>query len=200
MAISAAAVKELRDKTGIGMMDCKEALAAANGDMDKAIEVLRKKGMAAADKRAGRAVGEGFIGSYIHSNGKIGVLVEINCETDFVARNEEFRALAKDLAMRAAANPQTLAIRREEVPAEVVGKEREIAGEQVKGKPAAIVDKIVDGKMNKFYEERCLLEQPFVKDCDRKVEQIVKEFAGKVGENIYVRRFARFAVGEDVKE
>jgi len=199
MAISAASVKELRDKTGIGMMDCKEALTAAGGDMEKAIEVLRKKGMAAADKRAGRAVGEGFIGSYIHSDGKIGVLIELNCETDFVARNEEFRALAKDLAMQVAASPQTIAVRREEVSADVVAKEREIAAEQVKGKPANIVDKIVDGKMNKFYEERCLLEQPFVKDSDRKIEQLVKEFAGKVGENIYVRRFARFAVGEEVK-
>jgi elongation factor Ts len=199
MAISAAAVKELRDKTGIGMMDCKEALVATNGDMEKAVEFLRKKGMAAADKRAGRAAGEGVIGSYIHSDGKIGVMVELNCETDFVARNEEFRALAKDLAMQVAASPQTIAVRREEVPAELIAKEREIAAEQVKGKPAAIMDKIVDGKMNKFYEERCLMEQPFVKDSDKKVEDLVKNLTGKIGEKIFVRRFARFAVGEEIK-
>lgn len=198
MAIGSAVVKELRDKTGIGMMDCKKALEETGGDMEKAIEWLRKKGMAAADKRAGRAIGEGFIGSYIHSNGKIGVMVELNCETDFVARNDEFRALAKDIAMHiAAANP--IAITREEVPAEVIASERSIAIEQVKGKPAQIVDKIVDGKMEKFFQERCLVDQPFVKDCDRTVGQIVKEFTGKTGERVEIRRFARFAVGEEIK-
>jgi elongation factor Ts len=196
MAISAAVVKELRDKTGVGMMDCKAALEQSGGDMEKAIDILRKKGIQAADKRAGRAVGEGFIGSYIHSDGKIGVLVEINCETDFVARNEELRGLGKALAMQIAANPQTRCVAREEVPEDMVRREREIYAETVKGKPANMVDKIVDGKMNKFYEEVCLLEQPFIKDPDRKVEDLVKEFAGKVGENIVVRRFARFAVGE----
>ncbi len=196
MAISAAAVKELRDKTGIGMMDCKKALTDAGGDMEKAIEILRKKGMAAADKRAGRAAGQGFIGSYIHSDGKIGVIVEINCETDFVARGDEFRTLAKDLAMQVAAtNP--LAVSREEVPADIVEKERAIYAEQVKGKPANIVDKIVDGKLLKFFEERCLLDQVWVKNGDFRIEQLVKELSGKVGEKIVVRRFARFAVGEE---
>jgi len=195
MAVSAAAVKELRDKTGIGMMDCKKALVEAGGDMEKAVDILRKKGMAAADKRAGRATGEGFIGSYVHTNGKIGVIVELNCETDFVARSEEFRALARDLSMQiAATNP--MAVRAEDVPAEVVERERAIFAEQVKDKPANIIERIVDGKMKKFYEEQCLLDQDFVKDPDRKVGELVKELSGKVGENITVRRFARFAVGE----
>jgi len=195
MAVSAAAVKELRDKTGIGMMDCKKALVEAGGDMEKAVDILRKKGMAAADKRAGRATGEGFIGSYVHTNGKIGVIVELNCETDFVARSEEFRALARDLSMQiAATNP--MAVRAEDVPAEVVERERAIFAEQVKDKPENIIERIVDGKMKKFYEEQCLLDQDFVKDPDRKVGELVKELSGKVGENITVRRFARFAVGE----
>jgi len=195
MAVSAAAVKELRDKTGIGMMDCKKALVEAGGDMEKAVDILRKKGMAAADKRAGRATGEGFIGSYVHTNGKIGVIVELNCETDFVARNEEFRALAKDLSMQiAATNPMTVSA--EDVPAEVVERERAIFAEQVKDKPENIIERIVDGKMKKFYEEQCLLDQDFVKDPDRKVGELVRELSGKVGENITVRRFARFAVGE----
>ena len=188
----------MREKTGIGMMDCKKALEQAGGDLEKAVDILRKQGMAAADKRAGRPAGEGFIGSYIHTNGKIGVLVEINCETDFVARNEEFRALAKDISMQiAATNP--LAVSREEIPPEVVARERAIYAEQVKGKPANIVDRIVDGKMEKFYEDRCLLDQVFVKDCDRKISQLVKEFSGKCGERVAVRRFARFAVGEESK-
>ncbi len=195
MAVSAAAVKELRDKTGIGMMDCKKALIASDGDMDKAVEILRKKGMAAADKRAGRAAGEGFVGSYIHSNGKIGVIVELNCETDFVARNEEFRTLARDLAMQiAATNP--LAVSPEDLPAELVEKERAIYADQVKDKPENIVQRIVDGKIQKYYEESCLLEQDFVKDPDVKVGTLVKELAGKIGEKITVGRFARFAVGE----
>lgn len=195
MAVSAAAVKELRDKTGIGMMDCKKALVEAGGDMETAVDILRKKGMAAADKRAGRATGEGFIGSYVHTNGKIGVMVELNCETDFVARNDEFRALAKDLSMQiAATNPMTVSA--EDVPAEVVERERAIFAEQVKDKPENIIERIVDGKMKKFYEEQCLLDQDFVKDPDRKVGELVGELSGKVGENITVRRFARFAVGE----
>ncbi len=197
MTVTAADVKKLRDKTGIGMMDCKAALEESGGDMEKAVEVLRKKGMAAADKRSGRTTGEGFIGSYIHSNGKIGVLVEINCETDFVARNEEFRALARDISMQVAAT-SPIAVSAEDVPAGVIEKERAIYAAQVKDKPANIVDKIVDGKMKKFYQENCLLEQQFVKDTDRTVEQLVREFAGKVGENIQVRRFVRFAVGEEL--
>ena len=196
MAISADMVKELRERTGIGMMDCKKALEEAGGDMGKAVDILRKKGMAAADKRAGRPAGEGFVGSYIHSNGKIGVLVEINCETDFVARSEEFRILAKELAMQiAATNP--ISVSREEVPADVVAKERAIYAEQVKGKPANIVEKIVDGKMAKFYEERCLLDQTWVKNQDMKVEQLVKSVTAKTGERVVVRRFIRFAVGEE---
>jgi len=196
MAISADMVKELRERTGIGMMDCKKALEEAGGDMGKAVDILRKKGMAAADKRAGRPAGEGFVGSYIHSNGKIGVLVEINCETDFVARSEEFRILAKELAMQiAATNP--ISVSREEVPADVVAKERAIYAEQVKGKPANIVEKIVDGKMAKFYEERCLLDQTWVKNQDMKVEQLVKSVTAKTGERVVVRRFTRFAVGEE---
>lgn len=195
MAVSAAAVKELREKTGIGMMDCKKALLEAQGDMDKAIDILRKKGMAAADKRVGRAAGEGFIGSYIHTNGKIGVVVELNCETDFVARNEEFRALARNLAMQiAATNPMVVSA--EDLPEEVVAKERDIYAELVKDKPENIIERIVDGKIRKFHEENCLLDQDFVKDPDRKVGDLVKELAGKIGENISVKRFARFAVGE----
>ncbi len=195
MAVSAAAVKELREKTGIGMMDCKRALEEAAGDLEKAVDVLRKKGMAAADKRAGRAAGEGFVGSYIHSNGKIGVIVEINCETDFVARSEEFRTLARDIAMQVAAtNP--MAVSPEDISPEVIEKERAIYAEQAKNKPANIIDRIVDGKMKKFYQESCLIEQQFVKDTDRTVGQLIKEFSGKVGERVIVRRFARFAVGE----
>ncbi len=196
MAISAEVVKQLRDRTGIGMMDCKKALEESAGDMEKAVDILRKKGMAAADKRAGRPAGEGFVGSYIHSNGKIGVMVEINCETDFVAKNDEFRVLAKELAMQiAATNP--ISVSRAEGPAEVVAKERAIYSEQVKGKPANIVDKIVDGKMVKFYEERCLLDQAWVKNQDMKIEQLVKDFVAKTGEHVVVRRFVRYAVGEE---
>jgi elongation factor Ts len=196
MAISAAAVKELREKTGIGMMDCKKALEEANGDAGKAIELLRKRGMAAADKRAGRVAGQGFVGSYIHTDGKTGVLVEINCETDFVARNEDFRKLGRNIAMQiAAANPKW--VTREEVPAEMVTCERAIYADQVKGKPANITEKIIDGKIEKFYEDTCLVDQVYVKDSGYKIKQLVKEFAGKVGENIVIRRFARFAVGEE---
>lgn len=197
MTVSAATVKQLRDKTGIGMMTCKKALVEADGDIEKAVDLLRAKGMAAADKRAGRAAGEGFIGSYIHANGKIGVIVELNCETDFVARNEEFRALAKDLSMQiAATNPMTVST--DDVDPEVVTRERAIYAEQVKDKPANIIERIVDGKMKKFFGENCLLEQQFVKDTDRTVGELVKELAGKIGENVSVKRFQRFAVGEDV--
>ena len=197
MSVSAAAVKQLRDKTGIGMMDCKKALVEVDGDMEKAVDLLRTRGMAAADKRIGRAAGEGFIGSYIHANGKIGVIVELNCETDFVARNEEFRALARDLSMQiAATNP--LAVSTDDVDPEVVARERAIYSEQVKDKPANIIEKIVDGKVKKFFDENCLLEQQFVKDTDRTIGELVKTFAGKIGENVSVKRFQRFAVGEDV--
>jgi len=198
MSITAAMVKQLREKTGAGMMECKKALNEANGDFEKAIEILRKKGISAAEKRAGRAASEGIIGSYIHMD-KIGVLVEVNCETDFVARTDDFRTLVKDIAMHiAAANPRYLS--REDVPAEVIEKEKEIYKEQIKGKPEHIVDKIVEGKLEKFYNENCLLEQIFVKDPEQKktIKDIVTEAIAKLGENIVVKRFVRFQLGEEV--
>lgn len=200
MSITAEMVKQLREKTGAGMMECKKALTEANGDFEKAIEVLRKKGISAAEKRAGRAASEGIIGSYIHMD-KIGVLVEVNCETDFVARTDDFRALVKDIAMHiAAANPRYLS--REDVPAEVIEKEKEIYKEQIKGKPEHIMDKIVEGKLEKFYNENCLLEQIFVKDPEQKktIKEIVTEAIAKMGENIVVKRFVRFQLGEEVEK
>jgi len=195
--ISASAVKELREKTGAGMMDCKKALTESGGDAAKAEEYLRKKGLASAAKKAGRVASEGAVGSYIHMGGKIGVLVEVNCETDFVARNEAFQALVKDVAMQIAASaPQW--VRREEVPAEVVAKEMEIARDQAREqkKPEAIVEKIAQGKVEKFYKEACLLEQPFVKDDKLSVQDMVTQAVARIGENIQVRRFARFVLGE----
>jgi elongation factor Ts len=197
MAISAAMVKELRERTGAGMMECKNALTETNGDMEKAIDLLRARGAAKAAKRAEREAKEGAIGSYVHMNGKIGVLVEVNCETDFVARNDAFQALARDLAMHiAAAAP--LALTSEEIPADVVERERGVYREQVKneGKPEKMWDKIVEGKLNKFYKESTLLEQPFVKDPDKTVNDLITEVAAKTGEKITVRRFARFKLGE----
>jgi elongation factor Ts len=197
MAISAAMVKELRERTGAGMMECKNALTETNGDMEKAIDLLRARGAAKAAKRAEREAKEGTVGSYVHMNGKIGVLVEVNCETDFVARNDAFQALARDLAMHiAAAAP--LALTAEEIPADVVERERGVYREQVKneGKPEKMWDKIVEGKLNKFYKESTLLEQPFVKDPDKTVKDLITEVAAKTGENITVRRFARFKLGE----
>ncbi|HET8723050.1 MAG TPA: translation elongation factor Ts [Anaeromyxobacteraceae bacterium] len=199
--ISANAVKELREKTGAGMMDCKKALAESGGDFAKAEEFLRKKGLASAAKKAGRAATEGAVGQYVHMGGKIGVLVEVNCETDFAARNEAFQALVKDVAMHvAAAAPQY--VRREEVPAEVVAKELEIAKGQAREqkKPEAIIEKIAQGKVDKFYKEVCLLEQPFVKDDKKTVEDVVKDAIAKIGENIQVRRFARFVLGEGLEK
>ncbi len=199
--ISANAVKELREKTGAGMMDCKKALAETDGDFAKAEEVLRKKGLASAAKKAGRIASEGAVGSYIHMGGKIGVLVEVNCETDFVARNEAFQALVKDVAMQiAASNP--LWVRREEVPADVVAKELEIAKAQMREqkKPEAIIEKIAQGKVDKFYKEVCLLEQPFVKDDKKSVQEMITEQVSKIGENIQVRRFARFVLGEGLEK
>lgn len=199
MTISANQVKELRDKTGISMMECKSALAEAAGDLEKAIEILRKKGIAKATKKSGRATGQGLIGSYIHHGGKIGVLIEVNCETDFVARTADFQDLLKDLAMHvAAANP--LYIDREEIPPEVVGKEREIYREQAAGtgKPAAVLDKIVDGKLEKFFKEVCLLEQAFVKEESKSIRDLIHEKVAKLGENIQVRRFQRYQLGEGV--
>jgi elongation factor Ts len=197
--ISAALVKELRERTGAGMMECKKALQEADGEMERAIDILRAKGASKAAKRAEKEAKEGTIGSYVHVTGKrpVAVLVELNCETDFVARNEEFQRLAKDLAMHvAAANP--LAIRADEIPADVVEREKAVYLEQVKneGKPEKMWEKIVEGKLNKFYKEQTLLDQPFVKDPDKTVGQLVTEAAAKTGENIMVRRFVRYAVGE----
>ena len=199
--ITAQQVKELRDKTGAPWMDCKIALTEANGDMAGAELVLRKRGLASAQKRAGRATLEGLVGSYIHAGGKIGVLVELNCETDFVARTDEFKNLAHDLAMHiAASNPRF--IRKEEVTPEILAREKEIYRAQAlaSGKPEKVVERIVAGKMEKFYEEVCLLEQHFVKDPGQTVGQMVASHIGKLGENISVRRFLRFKVGEETDQ
>jgi elongation factor Ts len=197
IAISAQAVKELRERTGAGMMECKAALTEAGGDMEVAIDILRSRGAAKAAKRAEREAREGAIGSYIHMGGKIGVLVEINCETDFVARNDAFQGLVRDIAMHiAAASP--VAIRREDFPEELVERERNVYREQMKesGKPEQIWDKIVQGKIDKFYQEQALLEQPYVKNPDITVGQLITEVAAKTGEKIEIRRFTRFALGE----
>lgn len=199
--VSASMVKELREKTGAGMMDCKKALAEAGGDFAKAEEVLRKKGLSAAAKKTGRAATEGAVASYIHMGGKIGVLVEVNCETDFVARTDGFQALVKDLAMHiAAAAPDY--VRREDVPADVVARELEIGRAQAREqkKPEAIIEKIAQGKADKYFEERVLLEQKFVKDDKKKVGDVVTEAVAKIGENIQVRRFARFVLGEGLEK
>ncbi|MBO2531713.1 elongation factor Ts [Planifilum fulgidum] len=201
MAISAAQVKELREKTGAGMMDCKKALTEANGDMEKAIEILREKGLAAAEKKAGRVAAEGLVEAYIHAGGRIGVLVEVNCETDFVAKTEEFRSFVRDIAMQIAAmNPKY--VKRDEVPEDVVNKEREILRTQAlnEGKPEHIVEKIVEGRLEKYFKEVCLLEQPFIKDGDKTVEQLVKEMIARIGENISIRRFVRFELGEGIEK
>lgn len=197
MAISASQVKELRELTGAGMMDCKKALAETNGDMQKAIEYLREKGLAAAAKKAGRVAAEGIVDAYIHMNGRIGVLVEVNCETDFVAKTEEFRALVHDIAMQiAAAKPEYVS--RDEVPAEVLEREKAVYRAQAanEGKPEKMLDKIAEGRLEKFLKETCLLEQPFIKDPDRTVQQVVNEKIAALGENIAVRRFVRFERGE----
>jgi elongation factor Ts len=199
--VNANMVKELREKTGAGMMDCKKALAEANGDFAKAEEVLRKKGLAAAAKKSSRAATEGQVASYIHMGGKIGVLVEVNCETDFVARTDGFQALVKDIAMQiAAASPQW--VRREEVPADVVAKELEIAKAQMRDqkKPEAILEKIAQGKLEKFYEQFCLLDQPFVKEDKKKISEVLTDAVAKIGENIQIRRFARFVLGEGLEK
>jgi elongation factor Ts len=197
MQINAQMVKELRERTGAGMMDCKQALKETGGDIEKSIDALRKKGLAAAAKKAGRAAAEGVVGSYIHAGGKIGVLVEVNCETDFVARTEDFQDLVRDVAMHvAAAEPRF--VRRDEVTEDVLAQEREIFREQAlaSGKPEAVVDKIVDGKMEKFYSQTVLLDQAFVKDPDKTVQDLVTEAVARMGENIQVRRFSRFKLGE----
>lgn len=201
MEISAARVKELREKTGAGMMDCKNALVDAKGEMEAAIVILRKKGLASAQKKATRIAAEGMIGHYIHAGGKIGVLIEVNCETDFAARSEDFQTLVKDIAMHIAAqSPQY--VRREEVPAAEIEKEREIYREQARasGKPPNIVDKIAEGKLESFYQLTCLYDQEFVKDPALKVKDLINNLVGKIGENIQVRRFARFKTGEGLEK
>ncbi len=188
-------VKELRDKTGAGVMDCKKALAETGGDLEKAGVWLREKGIAQAAKRAGRVASEGTVGTYIHAGGKLGVLVEVNCESDFVAKTPEFQALVKEIAMQiAAANPRCL--RREELPPDVIHQEREIYASQSAGKPEPIVNKIVEGRIEKFYREVCLLEQSYVRDPNRTISDLVGEYVGKLGEKIEIRRFMRYQLGE----
>jgi elongation factor Ts len=203
--ITASAVKSLREKTGAGMVDCKNALVEANGDETQAVEILRKKGMATAGKKAGRVTAEGVVGSYIHMGGKVGVLVEINCESDFVARGEEFQQLVKDIAMHVAAADPRYA-NRDEVPASELAKEREILLEQLKNdpknasKPEDVLNKIIEGKLNKFYEENVLIDQPFVKDPSKTVGELVAEKIGSIKENITVRRFTRYKMGEGIEK
>jgi len=195
--ISAKLVKELREKTGAGMMDCKEALVASGADIIKAVEFLRKKGLATAQKRAGRATSEGTLAAYIHMGGKLGVMVEVNSETDFVAKNDQFQEFAKNIAMHiAASNP--LGIRPEDVPSEVVAKEREIYAAQAKetGKPEKVIEKIVEGKLKKFFEDSCLLQQRYVRNPDITVGDLLNDLIAKIGENISIRRFVRFQVGD----
>lgn len=201
MNISASMVKDLRERTGAGMMDCKKALIETNGDMEKAIEYLREKGIAKAAKKAGRLASEGIVDAYIHGGGRIGVLVEVNIETDFAAKNEEFRAFVKDVAMQIAAmSPQY--VKREDVPADVIEKEKEILKAQAinEGKPAHIAEKMVAGRIEKFFNEVCLLEQPFIKDNDKTVEQVLKEKIAVIGENITIRRFVRYEMGEGLEK
>jgi len=197
--ISSGDVKKLREKTGVGMMDCKNALAETGGDFDKAVDILRKKGIEVAAKRSGRQASQGVIGSYIHMGGKIGVLLEVNCESDFVAKSEGFTNFVKDISMQiAAANPDWVS--RDEVPEDVLSKEKEILKEQAlkSGKPEKVIEKIVEGKLNKFYSERCLLDQVFVKDQDKTIKQLLDELMAKTGEKCLIRRFARFQVGEEI--
>jgi len=195
MEITAAMVKKLRDATGAGMMECKAALSEAGGDIEAATTLLRKRGLAAATKKAGRSTSEGLIGHYIHMGGKIGVLVEINCESDFVARTDKFQELTKEIAMHiAAANPTC--VRRDDVPADVVAREKEIYKDQVKDKPAQVIDKIVEGKLNSYYQQFCLLEQPSVRDPNVTIQQLVQDAIRILGENITVNRFVRMKVGE----
>ncbi|GIO36131.1 elongation factor Ts [Paenibacillus antibioticophila] len=201
MAVDAKAVKELREKTGAGMLDCKKALEEANGDLTKASEILREKGLAAAANKAGRVATEGVVESYIHAGGRIGVLVEINCETDFVAKTDQFKDFARDVAMHIAAmNPRY--VRREEVPQDEIEKEKEILKAQAlnEGKPEKIVEKMVEGRIGKYYEEFCLLEQSFVKDPDKTISALVNEKISAIGENISIRRFVRYELGEGLEK
>jgi elongation factor Ts len=195
--ISASLVKELREKTNAGMMDCKKALTESGGDLDAAEQILRKKGIASAGKKISRTAKEGSVASYIHLAGKVGVLVEVNCETDFVAKNDIFREFVKDITLHiAAANP--IYITREQVPQDLIARERDIAAAQVQGKPANIIEKIVDGKMEKFFGTICLLEQPFIKNPDTTVKDLVTSKIAALGENIIIRRFTRYTLGEEI--
>ncbi len=203
--ITASSVKDLREKTGAGMVDCKNALVEADGNVEQAVEILRKKGMATADKKAGRVTAEGAVGSYIHMGGKVGVMVEVNCESDFVARGEEFQQLVKDVAMHiAATDPKYL--RREDVPAEELEKEREILRDQLKNdsknanKPAEVLDKIIEGRVNKYYEDNVLIDQAFVKDPSKTVGELVAEKIASIKENITVRRYTRYKMGEGIEK
>ena len=199
--ITAKLVKELRDKTGAGMMDCKKALNETDGDVEKAIEWLRKKGIASAEKKSGRVAAEGSIGSYIHTGSRVGVLLELNCETDFVARGEIFQSLLKDVAMQIAACPNVEYVSIDEIPKEVVNKEKQIemGRDDLTGKPDQIKEKIVEGRISKRLNELVLLEQPYIKDSSLSVGQLVKETAGKIGENIRIRRFTRYTLGEGIE-
>ena len=199
--ITASLVKQLRDQTGAGMMDCKKALQETGGDLEKAVDWLRQKGISKAAKKAGRAATEGMVWSYIHAGGKIGVLLEVNCETDFAAKNEQFKTLVKDIAMHiAATNP--LVVRQEELDPAILDKEREIYRAQAleEGKPEKVVDKIVEGRIQKFMKEQCLLDQPFVKDPDKTVGELIQEAIATIGENIQVRRFTRYVLGEGLEK
>jgi elongation factor Ts len=198
MAITTDLIKKLREKTNAPMMDCKKALEESSGDMEIAVDILRKKGQVVALKKAGRCAKEGVVGSYIHSNSKLGVLLEVNCETDFVARNEDFKQFVKDVSMQVAATSPSY-VSREEVPAHILEREKNVLKESVKNKPENVVEKIVQGKLEKFYSEVCLLDQPFVKNDKITIKEYLNELIGKIGENILVRRFVRFQVGEDIK-
>jgi len=199
--VSAGMVKELRERTGAGMMDCKKALNEVNGDMEKAIDYLREKGLAAAAKKSGRITAEGLVDSYIHGVGRIGVLVEVNCETDFVAKTDQFKTLVRDIAMQIAASKPEY-IRREEVPADIIAREKDVLAAQAanEGKPEKIIQKMVEGRIEKYYKEVCLLEQPFIKDPDISINQLLTGSISKIGENISVRRFVRFELGEGLQK
>lgn len=199
--ITASLVKELRTRSGAGMMDCKKALVEADGDIEKAVDILRERGLAKAAKKAGRIAAEGIVGSYIHGNGRIGVLIEVNCETDFVAKTDTFHALVKDIAMQVAAtNPQY--VRRDEVPADVIEHERAIFRQEAlnEGKPEKIVDRMTEGRLEKMYKEICLEEQPFIKDGDKTIERVITEAVASMGEKISIRRFTRYQLGEGIEK
>lgn len=201
MEINASMVKDLRERTGAGMMDCKKALIETNGDIEKSIEYLREKGIAKAAKKSGRVASEGIVEAYIHGGGRIGVLVEVNIETDFAAKNEDFRSFVKDVAMQIAAMNPTY-VKREEVPTDLIEKEKDILKAQAinEGKPANIAEKMVNGRIEKYYNEICLLEQPFIKENDKTVQQVLQEKISTIGENISIRRFARFEMGEGIEK